>query len=57
MMSAATVSHVMTADEFFALPDDGMERSLIRGQLREKPMRSVACITSPPKSAAARSHR
>jgi Uma2 family endonuclease len=38
MMSVATVSPVMTAEEFFALPDDGMERSLIRGRLKEKPM-------------------
>lgn len=27
---------LMTADEFLALPDDGKERWLIRGQLREK---------------------
>lgn len=29
---------LMTAEEFLALPDDGVERWLIRGQLREKPM-------------------
>jgi Uma2 family endonuclease len=28
----------MTAQEFLALPDDGTERWLIRGQLRERPM-------------------
>jgi Uma2 family endonuclease len=28
----------MTAEEFLALPNDGMERWLICGQLREKPM-------------------
>ena len=28
--------HLMTAEEFLALPDDGVERWLIRGQLREK---------------------
>lgn len=27
---------LMTAEEFLALPDDGKERWLIRGQLREK---------------------
>ncbi|HZU37567.1 MAG TPA: hypothetical protein VFA18_16725 [Gemmataceae bacterium] len=29
---------LMTAEEMLALPLDGMERWLIRGQLREKPM-------------------
>jgi Uma2 family endonuclease len=28
----------MTTEELLALPDDGMERWLIRGELREKPM-------------------
>jgi Uma2 family endonuclease len=28
----------MTAEEFFALPDDGVDRQLIRGVLKEKPM-------------------
>jgi Uma2 family endonuclease len=32
------VTSLMTAEEFLALPDNGMERSLIRGELREKPM-------------------
>ena len=35
-MSAATAPKLMTAEEFLALPDDGVERWLIRGQLREK---------------------
>src|SRR5262245_35462217 len=29
-------SRLMTAEEFLALPDDGVERWLIRGELREK---------------------
>jgi Uma2 family endonuclease len=28
----------MTTEEFLALPDDGVHRELIRGELREKPM-------------------
>jgi Uma2 family endonuclease len=28
----------MTAEEFMLLPEDGMDRELIRGQLRERPM-------------------
>ncbi|HZU35002.1 MAG TPA: Uma2 family endonuclease [Gemmataceae bacterium] len=36
-MSVAT-RPVTTTDELLALPDDGMERWLIRGQVREKPM-------------------
>ena len=35
-MSAATATKLMTAEEFLALPDDGVERWLIRGELREK---------------------
>jgi hypothetical protein len=36
-MSVAPVSpQLMTAEEFLALPDDGVERWLIRGQLHEK---------------------
>ena len=35
-MSAATAPKLMTVEEFLALPDDGVERWLIRGQLREK---------------------
>ncbi len=37
-MSSEAVAAVMTADEFFSLPDDGLDRQLIRGELREKPM-------------------
>lgn len=35
-MSTATAPKLMTVDEFLALPDDGVERWLIRGELREK---------------------
>ena len=35
-MSTATAEKLMTVEEFLALPDDGVERWLIRGQLREK---------------------
>jgi Uma2 family endonuclease len=35
-MSAATSPKLMTVEEFLALPDDGVERWLIRGELREK---------------------
>ena len=31
-----TATKLMTAEEFLALPDDGVERWLIRGELREK---------------------
>ena len=34
-MSVATATR-MTTEELLALPDDGMERWLIRGELREK---------------------
>ena len=37
LMSVAT-RPVMTTEELLALPDDGVERWLIRGQLREKPI-------------------
>ena len=36
MMSVATEPRLMTTEELLALPDDGVERWLIRGQLREK---------------------
>ncbi|MDB5312830.1 MAG: hypothetical protein JWO38_7032 [Gemmataceae bacterium] len=36
LMSTATAPKLMTVEEFLALPDDGVERWLIRGQLREK---------------------
>jgi Uma2 family endonuclease len=34
-MSVAAAKRLMTAEEFLALPDDGVERWLIRGELRE----------------------
>ena len=33
----ATTSSLMTAEELLALPDDGIDRELIRGELREYP--------------------
>lgn len=36
MSATATVS-VMTTEELLAMPEDGVDRWLIRGQLREKP--------------------
>src|SRR5262249_54094281 len=38
MAEVATAPQLMTTEELLALPDDGVERWLIRGQLREKPM-------------------
>jgi Uma2 family endonuclease len=38
MMAATVTKTLMTAEEFLALPDDGVERWLINGQLRERPM-------------------
>lgn len=48
----ATVASPMTTEELLALPDDGMERWLIAGELRERPMtvrnpfhsRAMICI-------------
>jgi Uma2 family endonuclease len=37
-MSTATPPALMTADQMLALPDNGMDRELIRGELRESPM-------------------
>ncbi len=37
-MSAPAAVRLMTTEEFLALPDDGVERWLIRGQLRERAM-------------------
>ena len=34
----ATVSSLMTTEELLALPDDGIDRWLIAGELRERPM-------------------
>jgi Uma2 family endonuclease len=36
MMPDGAAPRLMTSEEFLALPDDGVERWLIRGQLREK---------------------
>jgi Uma2 family endonuclease len=38
MMPVAAAPPPMTTEELLALPEDGMDRWLIRGQLREKPM-------------------
>jgi Uma2 family endonuclease len=37
-MSTATAARLMTMAELLAMPDDGVDRWLIRGQLREKPI-------------------
>jgi Uma2 family endonuclease len=37
-MTPSAVAPMMTTDELLALPDNGTDRWLIRGQLREKPM-------------------
>jgi Uma2 family endonuclease len=37
-MSTATPPRMLTTEEMLALPDDGMDRELIRGELRERPM-------------------
>lgn len=37
-MPVVATTPLMTAEELLALPEDGVERWLIRGQLREKPM-------------------
>ena len=37
-MTTATASSLMTTEELLALPEDGVDRELIRGQLRERPM-------------------
>lgn len=36
-MGAATEAKVWTAEDLLAFPDDGVERWIVRGQLREKP--------------------
>jgi len=38
MMSIATIADVLTTEELLALPRNGVDRWLIRGQLREKSM-------------------
>ena len=37
-MSTTVLPRTMTTEELLAMPDDGVERWLIRGMLREKPM-------------------
>jgi Uma2 family endonuclease len=37
-MSASLLNPSMTTEELFALPDDGVDRELICGELRERPM-------------------
>ncbi len=37
-MNASVTTATLTTEELFALPDDGIERDLIRGELREYPM-------------------
>ncbi|MGH7169579.1 MAG: Uma2 family endonuclease [Gemmataceae bacterium] len=37
-MAVVEATALMTTEQLLALPDDGVERWLIRGQLREKPM-------------------
>ena len=37
-MSIAELPRVITAEDLANLPDDGIERDLIRGELRERPM-------------------
>ena len=37
-MKMATVTTLMTAEELLALPEDGTDRWLIAGELRERPM-------------------
>ena len=37
-MSSAVLPRLMTTEELLALPDDGLDRDLIFGQLRERPM-------------------
>jgi Uma2 family endonuclease len=50
----ATVANAMTTEELLALPEDGMERWLLAGELKERPMtkrnrfhcKAMACITT-----------
>jgi Uma2 family endonuclease len=37
-MNAIAITSTITTEELFALPDDGIERDLIRGELREYPV-------------------
>jgi Uma2 family endonuclease len=47
-LAMSVASKLMTTEELLALPDNGMDRDLIRGELREKPMTTRGgphCIT------------
>jgi hypothetical protein len=37
-MSAPSAANLMTTEQLLAMPEDGMDRDLIRGELRERPM-------------------
>jgi len=37
-MNDTPVANMISTDELLAMPDDGVDRDLIRGELREKPM-------------------
>jgi Uma2 family endonuclease len=37
-MNESPVANMMSTEELLAMPEDGVDRDLIRGQLREKPM-------------------
>ncbi len=45
-MSAPAIPRLMTTEALLAMPDDGIERWLIRGELREKPMTYRNCFHS-----------
>ena len=53
----ATVAQEMTTDEFLKLPDDGVDRELIRGELRERPTTTRMQITAAPMPDSALSSR
>jgi Uma2 family endonuclease len=52
-MHVPLIKPVTTTEELLALPDDGVDRDLIRGEIRENPMtqrslrhtRAMACVT------------
>ena len=37
-MNDVPVANMITTEELLAMPEDGVDRDLIRGELREKPM-------------------
>jgi Uma2 family endonuclease len=55
-MTVAEAPKLMTTEELLALPDDGVERWLIRGQLREKPATSPAQSRGKPMTIRNRTH-